>query len=207
MTPKVSFLVPAYNAEPFIEKLLNSIPWAENIEVIARDDGSTDKTAEILQRYKAEHPDYNFTVVIAESGNAASNYNALMQLATGEYIQYIDSDDYLYTDNYKHIIARMNGEDCIYMNMKVNSGEMWKLTPDTRSGWCAPWTRAMRREFVKGIKFPENRIADCDWFFNQELLKRDPVSVFTGIPAYHYNFPRAGSLMDLKSKGIIKERD
>ena len=207
MTPKLSFLIPSYNVEPFIKKLLDSIPWGEDIEVIARDDGSKDRTVEILQQYKADHPDYNFTVVTVESGSAASNYNALMQLATGEYIQYIDSDDYLYTDKYKHIIARMNGEDCIYMDMVVNSGETWKLTHDTRSGWCAPWTRAMRREFVKGIKFPENRIADCDWFFNQELLKRDPVSVFTGIAAYHYNFPRAGSLMDLKSKGIIKERD
>ena len=207
MIPKVSFLVPAYNVEPYIERLLDSIPWQSDIEAIARDDGSKDRTVEILQRYKAEHPDYNFTVVTVESGSAASNYNALMQLATGEYIQYIDSDDYLYTDKYRHIMARLNGEDCIYMDMVVNSGETWKLTPDTRLGWCAPWTRAMRREFVKDIKFPEDRIADCDWFFNQELLKHDPVSVFTGIAAYHYNFPRKGSLMDLKSKGIIKERD
>ena len=207
MTPKLSILIPAYNVEPYIKRGLDSIPWADNIEVIARDDGSSDRTVEILQQYKKDHPDYNFTVIVAESGSAASNYNALMQLATGEYIQYMDSDDYFYPDKYKHIIARMNGEDCIYMNMVVNSGEIWRLTPDTRNGWCAAWTRAMRREFVKDMKFPEDRIADCDWFFNQELLKRNPVSVFTDIAAYHYNFPRKGSLMDLKTKGIIKERD
>lgn len=207
MIPKVSFLIPAYNVESFIRKGLDSIPWGENIEVIARDDGSTDKTAEILLQYKEEHPNYNFKVVVAENGNAASNYNALMQLATGEYIQYLDSDDYFYTNEYKRIIERMNGEDCIYMNMIVNSGDMWQLTPNTRASWCAPWTRAMKREFVKDIKFPEDRTADCDWFFNQELLKRNPVSVFTGIAAYHYNFPRKGSLMDLKTRGLIKERD
>ena len=206
MTPKLSILIPAYNVEPYIKRGLDSIPWADNIEVIARDDGSSDRTVEILQQYKKDHPDYNFTVIAVENGSAGSNYNALMQLATGEYIQYMDSDDYFYPDKYKHIIARMNGEDCIYMNMVVNSGETWRLTPETRIGWCAAWTRAMRREFVKDIKFPEDRIADCDWFFNQELLKRDPVSVFTDIAAYHYNFPRKGSLMDLKARGMIKER-
>ena len=207
MTPKLSILIPTYNVEPYIKRGLDSIPWAENIEVIARDDGSSDKTVEILQQYKADHLDYNFAVISVKSGSAASNYNALMQIAKGEYVQYLDSDDYFYTEKYKQIIARMNGEDCIYMDMVVNSGDTWHMTPDTRSSWCAPWTRAMRREFVRDIKFPEDRIADCDWFFNQELLKRNPVSVFTGIAAYHYNFPRKGSLMDLKTRGLIKERD
>lgn len=207
MIPKLSILIPTYNVEPFIKKGLDSIPWGSDIEVIARDNGSSDKTIEILQIYKKDHPDYNFTVILANGKTAASNYNALMKLASGVYIQYMDSDDYFYTDKYKQIIKHMNGVDCIYMDMVVNSGDIWHMTLDIRERWCAPWTRAMRREFVKDIKFPENRIADCDWFFNQEMLKRNPVSVFTGIPAYHYNFPRKGSLMDLKTRGIIKEQD
>ena len=207
MIPKVSFLIPTYNVEPFIQRGLDSIPWSDDIEVIARDDGSSDRTVEVLKQYKENHPGYNFKIVVVDSGTVGSNYNALMQLATGEYIQYMDSDDYFYTDKYRQIIAQLNGADCVYMDMVINSGDVWRLTEETRPHWCAAWTRAMRREFVRDIKFPENRIADCDWFFNQELLKRNPVSVFTGIAAYHYNFPRKGSLMDLKNKGMIKERD
>lgn len=204
---KVSFLIPTYNVEQFIETGLNSIPWSENIEVIVRDDGSTDRTVQVLQKYKEDHPNYNFTFVVANHVGAASNYNALMELATGEYIQFMDSDDYFYTDNYKKIMEQMNGEDCIYMDLVINSGDVWKQSPETRVYWCSPCAKAIRREFAKGAKFPENRIADGDWFFNQELLKRNPVSVFTGIPAYHYNFPRFGSLMNLRARGIVKEQD
>ena len=207
MTPKVSFLITAHNVEPFINILLNSIPWRADVEVIARSNGSTDGTDNCLRHFKEDHPDYNFSYVIAEDSCAAENYNALLELATGEYIQFIDGDDFIYPDKYEHIIAQMNGADCIYTDLVINNGDVWVLRPETRVGWCAPFTRAFKREFAKGIKFPEDRVADCDWFFNQELLKHDPVSIFTGIPAYHYNFPRKGSLMDLKSKGIIKERD
>lgn len=208
MIPKVSFLITAHNIAPFIQKLLDSIPWSNSIEVIARSNGSTDKTVEILSRYRDEHPSCNLKVVVAEDSCAAENFNALLELATGEYIQFVDGDDYLYPEKYKHIIARMDGVvDCVYTDLVINSGDIWKLTPSTRIGWCAPFTRAFRREFAKGAKFPEDRIADSDWFFNQELLKRNPVSVFTGIPAYHYNFPRKGSMMDLLAKGIIKEKE
>lgn len=208
MTPKLSILIAAHNVAPYIEKTLDSIPRREDIEIVVRSNGSTDSTPAVLINYRDTHPDLKVLTLITEDDQgAAHNFNSLLKFATGEYIQFIDGDDYLYPDKYEHIIARMNGEDCIYMDLVVNSGDVWKLTPDSRVFFCAPFTRALRREFIEGLKFPENRITDCDWFFNQELLKRDPVSVFTGIPAYHYNHPRAGSLMDLKSKGIIKERD
>ena len=62
MIPKVSILVPCFNQEVLAIKALDSIPRRDDIEVIARDDGSSDNTLPNLLRYKEEHPELNLRV-------------------------------------------------------------------------------------------------------------------------------------------------
>lgn len=204
MTPKVSILMACYEEEQYVEYGLDSIPRRDDIEVIARDDGSTDGTWEKLQKYKENHPELNLTVLRDEQNHGCFyNVNRLLERATGEYIHFLDGDDWLYPAEYSRALDLISGEDCVYIDLRVNNGTVLRLLPESRHLWCAPSTKFVRRAFAEGIWFPEDRKNDGDWFFNEDLLKRNPVSKFTGIVAYHYNNPRPGSIYDRLSKGLL----
>ena len=56
-----------------------------------------------------------------------------------------------------------------------------------------------------GITYREELKAASDWYYNEEMLKHNPIIVYSGEVCYMYNFPREGSLVDLRAKGIIGE--
>ncbi len=204
MTPKVSILSAFWNEEIFVDKVFDSVPRRKDIEIIARDDGSTDRTYEKMLAYKDAHPELNLTVLHDDVNHGCFyNVNRLLECATGEYIHFLDGDDWLLTDAYSYAVGQLFGEDCVYIDLQINNGYIFHLAPETRKIFCAPTTKFVRREFAKGIWFPEDRINDGDWFYNEELLARNPNCKYTGIVAYHYNNPREGSLYDRKTKGLI----
>ena len=201
---KLSILIPVYNQEELVIKALDNIPRRDDIEVIVRDDGSTDETYIHLKSYMETHQDLKMMLYAnGENKGVAYTKNRLLESASGEYIHIHDSDDYVYTENYNSLIDQLDGADIYCMDLVVNDGKMLELNDQTKKLYCAQIARIIRREFAKGISFPEDVRAGDDWFFANALLERNPVTVYTGIPAYHYNFPREGSLCDLRLKGIL----
>lgn len=91
----VSVIIPVYNVEEYLEECLGSVikQSLKNIEIICVDDGSTDNSIEILNRYK--HDDDRIIILRKENGGLSSARNAGMKIASGEYIYFLDSDDYL----------------------------------------------------------------------------------------------------------------
>ena len=204
MTPKVSILVPCFNQEVLAIKALDSIPRRDDIEVIARDDGSSDNTLANLLRYRDEHPELNLRVESnGKNLGCFANGNLLLADATGEYIHTLDNDDYLYTDAYSLAIDNIHGQDCVFINLQINSGFTFDLNPDSRMSFCAPTTKFVRRAFAEGIRYTTDTPNAGDWFYAIELFKRNPVCLYTHLVAYHYNHPREGSIYDLKSKGLL----
>lgn len=202
---RLSILVPCWNQEELVIKALDSIPRREDIEVIVRDDGSTDRTFPVLVEYQQQHKDFPLTVLHeATNHGCAYNCNRLLEHCRGEYFHFLANDDYLLTDEYLRVMEHLGEADEICFNLVSNDGMVWRLTKDTHRLFCAQSTRFIRTEAAKGVEFPESVKGPSDWFFNEELEKRNPSKVFTGITAYHYNFPREGSLSDLIAKGIIK---
>ena len=91
----VTFLVPAYNAEPYLDKCVTSLlKGGQSVEIIIIDDGSKDKTAEIADRYAAENPGV-VQVVHQENGGHGAGINVGMEKATGLYFKVIDADDWV----------------------------------------------------------------------------------------------------------------
>lgn len=102
MNIELSIIIPVYNVEQYLEECLDSIYAVENIrkEVILVNDGSTDNSLEILKRYERKYS--NITVLIDKrNGGLSSARNAGIKVARGEYISFIDSDDWVDSKNYE----------------------------------------------------------------------------------------------------------
>lgn len=205
---KLSILIPVWNQEELVIKALDCLPRRDDIEVLVRDDGSTDNTLVNLKRYKEEHPELNLTVV-ANKGNkgVAWTKNRLLKAAKGEWFHVHDSDDWVYTNLYDKMItewlANCKDADVVCMDLEINGGVRYPLNENTQRVYCAQISRFIKRDFVKGMTFPENIRAGDDWYFAEELLTRNPKIVYSGVMAYHYNFPREGSLSYLQLRGLI----
>lgn len=94
----LSFIIPAYNAEPYLKECLDSIARLDmrgrRHEIIVVNDGSTDGTADILREYVQEHTEVQ--VITQENRGLSAARNAGMQVAEGEYICFVDADDCLF---------------------------------------------------------------------------------------------------------------
>lgn len=95
-SPKISLIVPVYNVEIYLRKALDSIvsQTFKDVEVILVNDGSTDSSYDILQEYAKKYD--NFIILNKENGGLSDARNAGLKIAKGEYIAFLDSDDYLH---------------------------------------------------------------------------------------------------------------
>ena len=203
MTPKVSIVIPVWNQEELVIRALDSIPRREDIEVVVVDDASTDNTLANVERYAKDHPNMVIRAYHnAENKGLGYTKNVGYDHAEGEYIHQLDSDDYLYTKEYSRAIDKIGGEDMVFINLVVNSGAVFFLNKDTKRGYCGGTTKFTRREFLGAHRCPEIRGGE-DWYLNEELMALPHTEKFTNLNAYHYNFPREGSLYDLMTKGLL----
>ena len=95
MIPKVSLIIPVYNAEKYLQECLDSAinQTLENIEIIIVNDGSTDNSLTICKRYSQK--DSRIKLISQKNSGVAVARNIALQTATGEYIAFMDSDDYI----------------------------------------------------------------------------------------------------------------
>lgn len=96
--PLISIIVPVYNVEQYLSDCLDSLinQSYKNIEIICVNDGSTDSSLDILEQYQQRHP--NIKIVSTKNSGLAAARNLGMTLATGEFITFVDSDDWIETD-------------------------------------------------------------------------------------------------------------
>lgn len=203
--PKVSILIPAYNAAETIKKCLASIPDRDDIEVLVYDDGSTDKTGDIA--YSGLMSCHLNGEVYGSRTNrgVAHAVNQLLDAAKGEWVVLLGSDDWLITDAFSKVVDMLKPTlDLVYFNLEINSGEIWRVTNETKGNLCGS-VKFMRRKFVGDTRCKETLKAGEDYYFYCELLNKSPREAFTNITAKHYNYPREGSLSDRQRRGEFKK--
>lgn len=178
---KVSVIMPVYNAERYLEECLDSVlgQTLQDIEVICVDDGSTDRSLDMLRRYERQDP--RMKVIQQQNLYAGVARNRGLEVATGTYVMFLDSDDFFRADMLEQVYRKGVEQDAdvvlfggrIYHTQKgtyqaaprylrrevVKPYPVWNrddipeqlLTVTTP----APWTKAFRREFVsqKGLRF------------------------------------------------------
>ena len=98
MRPKVSIIVPIYNSEKFMDKCINSIlnQTLKEIEIILVNDGSTDRSEFICKKY--ENIDNRIKLISKKNGGVSSSRNYGVSIANGEFITFVDSDDFIEID-------------------------------------------------------------------------------------------------------------
>ena len=104
-TYKVSVIVAAYNIEKYIARCLDSIlnQTYKNLEIIVVNDGSSDNTGEIIDKYSEK--DIRIKVIHKENSGVSSARNKGLDMSTGDYIGFVDGDDTLETDMYELLVS------------------------------------------------------------------------------------------------------
>ncbi len=113
MRPTVSVIVPCYNAAGTVEKTLDSLraQTLRNMEFIVINDGSQDLTLEVLENYAVTHPDFNMHIYSKENEGIAEARNFGLSKVNGEYVGFLDSDDYTDPEMYAVLYRKAKEDD------------------------------------------------------------------------------------------------
>lgn len=196
---KVSIIIPVYNQEELIIRCLNSIPKRKDIEIIVINDGSTDKTLEVLKEYQIRHSELN---IITYRNNEGVSYarNKGISAAKGDYILFIDSDDYIYPDVFNDIVDNdLIFADIVFYDMIDSQGNKFFVDIHRTMNRVGNF-KFIQRKFIGDIRFKDKVQCGEDAIFHQALMVKSPTFICTGKIMYYYNFPRKGSLTDLYNR-------
>lgn len=221
---KVSIIIPVYNVEKYLKQCLDSVvnQTLTEIEVICVDDGSTDNSLQILGEY-AENDD-RIKVISKKNGGISSARNKGMEYATGEYIGFVDSDDWIELNMYEKLYenAKFHDSDMVMCpahrfddvthELKYDSPyftlecfdktfDNCVFTPDQTKDFffdilVTPWNKIYKSEFLEetGVKFPEGLDFDDNPFFFEIYLKASKLSLVRDF-LYFYRINRSGSFI------------
>lgn len=202
LMPLVSVVVPIYNTEKYLRQCVESIlrQSYKNIEIILVDDGSTDSSSQICDKYASQ--DGRVKVIHQLNGGLGKAYNNGIAAAAGEYIGIVESDDFIEADMYEKLLipAQKYGVDivkCDFYNYNSfkNSPDtarnvMRNVAPENKSFTISDypgllsihssiWAALYKADFIKNIKFSETKSASYqDFPFMMEALMRaDKIAV------------------------------
>lgn len=215
-----SFVVPIYNVEQYVARCIESLiaQTYKDIEIVLVDDGSRDSSYEICEEYRKKDP--RIFLYKKENGGLSDARNFGSERAHGDYIIYVDSDDYIdlqtcekllpYTEKSPDIIRgnamRVEAESGLLCGEtldadKVYSGTEYLKTMMQGHGMpMAAWLNIFRREFLvrEKLEFKKGILHEDEEFTPRAYLKAEKV-IDTGIPFYYYVI-RENSIMTAKDK-------
>ena len=217
----ISVIVPVYNTEKYLERCINSIlhQTYKNIELILVDDGSTDNSSTICDEYAKQ--DYRVKVIHKKNGGLSSARNAGLDIAIGDYIGFIDSDDYIsekmYESLYKAIEGKNNSISNVMFVRVFSDGYIASSTvPHNKSeiilkekyieelllhkGDASVCSKLFPRKLLIGKKFKEGKLNE-DLLFMFSILKEIKNINFVGEIGYYY-FVRECSITNTYGKSF-----
>lgn len=128
---KISVIIPCYNVEKYIDECLESVisqsVGLDRLEIILVDDASTDSTVDKIKEFEKLYPDNVMVILCDKNGRQGTARNIGMSYATGEYISFVDSDDWIHPDMYSVLINIMDTTECDIVQFRYS--EMTKEKP------------------------------------------------------------------------------
>ena len=213
---KFSIIIPAYNVADYLENCVESIlkQTYDNYEIIIVDDGSTDETGKVADELLKQSKQIN--VVHQSNGGASKARNTGMKRATGDYILFLDGDDFWSDSHFlKQIVSELTikivyviifGYSYYYDNEIKESpiSRLKDLGEATNYGlFNGPnWNKCISKKLInKGLSFPEDLVSEDSLYCSSIMKRMESFSVITSTQ-YMYRQNRAGSLTN-----VVKERN
>lgn len=206
---RFSVIIAAYNIEGYIERSVESVEnqTFKDWELIIVNDGSTDKTDDKILSLCAKYNNIQY-VKHEYNKKAGGARNAALDIATGEYIVFLDGDDYLANnevlEKLDSVIAN-DKVDVVYLGFKIEGDrEEWVIPTEetcTKTYKAAvdkypnPWSKCWRREFLEKhhIRFPEGRFYEDVLFVYNGVMKSESYKIANFV-VHHYTSGRVGSM-------------
>lgn len=220
--PLVSVIIPIYKVEDYLDECVHSVraQTYTNLEIILVDDGSPDNCGSMCDAYASEDP--RIRVIHRENGGLSAARNSGLDIATGDFITFVDSDDWIYEktiEEYMSCFAQTPElemvESRIYPSSYGAPCYVGEYRPDpelegkTLTGeevlqsmclkvfpvctFPVAWNKCYRRELIGDLRFPEGRIFE-DLDFQLRLYPRVRAYRLSGLVTYYYREDREGAI-------------
>lgn len=213
---KISIIIPVYNVELYIRKCLDSIVLQtyKNLEIICIDDGSTDDSGKICDAYAKK--DSRFRVVHKQNYGYPSALNVGLDIVTGEFIGFVDPDDWVEDDFYNSLYSNLQKwnvdisivgyyrnlkDEDTYVKNEISIPEVpirsrdalyYAFVRDKYRGFGTYlWNKLFSSRFISryngyGIRFDENLLVGCDVYFTAKCFLKSKGVIYSHKPYYHY---------------------
>lgn len=203
----VSVIVPVYKVEPYLRKCVNSIlaQTYKNLEIILVDDGSPDRCGEICDEYARKDP--RVKVIHKKNGGLSDARNAGLDICTGQYIAFVDSDDWIEPHMYQRLyeLIQQFDADIAYGGISNDVEEDGRIYTHSVSNYgktpfseekidamkrfflssCAAWDKLYKAHLFAEIRFPIGEINE-DEAIILPLLDQCNIICYTNEICYHY---------------------
>lgn len=204
--PRVSIIVPIYNAENYLDKCVHSIVNQKHtdIEIILVNDGSTDKSLSICRKYS--EIDNRVIVINKGNGGVATARNVGIDIATGDYIAFVDSDDYIHPMMYKDLLncAEKHDADIVECGFYHVSNDKIIFEKQFEQGCTigninsslnliknknttnSIWNKLYKATLIGDTRFPAYSYSE-DYYFNSILAYKCKLKYTVNKEYYYYN--------------------
>ena len=214
MESMISVIIPVYNVAAYLPECLNSVLGQSyrNMEIILVDDGSKDASGAICDQYADK--DSRITVIHQANGGAAAAKNAGLRIARGKYLSFVDSDDFLEPDAYRHMVSVLEANDadavqCCFREVVTDgtidcvtikepmSFSVQEYLKRYTTDWtcCLLWDKLYKHELFDGIFFEEGHIVDDEFFTYQGIMNAKKI---IHDPKIVYNYRKRYSSVTIK---------
>lgn len=208
MEPLVSVIVPIYNVEEYLPRCLDSIvsQTYRNLEIILVDDGSPDGCGTICDRYAES--DSRIRVIHQENTGVAAARNAGLDIMTGEYIMFVDPDDWISQDAVQKLYNQIIWNNCeiaigdmvnvwpegqtekkhskTESNILLSANQMLKFLRGRGTIPCFLWGKLYRYTIFENLRFPSLSRAEDVWMLPHVVEKSRSISIIPDVIYYYY---------------------
>lgn len=223
MSKKISIIIPMYNASLRIKECLNSVvnQTYDNLEIIVINDGSTDNSRDIVEEYMKN--DSRIKLINQANGGVSKARNNGLSCATGDYIEFVDSDDTLEKEMVQTLVELLEKNDC-QLAMCNNTHPFFRtFLPDKVFDFTEkedflefyqqiyaplfPWNKLWKKECLEGLKFQEDIKFSEDELFCCGAYANVSKAVTTSKRLYNYYMAKKdeddGMIMKMVKSGVI----
>ena len=207
MSETISVIIPVYNVEKYLNKCVDSVisQTYKDLQIILVDDGSTDRSSKICDKYAKA--DTRISVIHKQNGGLSSARNAGMEIVEGDYITFLDSDDYVSPTVYEELYKIIKSQDsdsiaCTCFRRVDEAGNVYKKNdphskPSSTSnteylreillhiGDVSVCTKLFPRKMLEIKRFDEEKLNE-DLLFMADLIPSFKTIVYTGTVGYYY---------------------